>query len=36
VIAPAGDGRMTIHAVDRSIDGIALPDGEPRHFRRIR
>jgi hypothetical protein len=36
VIAPAGDGRMTIHAVDRSIDGIALPDGEPRHFRKIR
>lgn len=36
VIAPAGDGRMTIHAVERSIDGVAIPDGEPRHFRKIR
>ena len=36
VIAPAGDGRLTTHAVERSIDGKPLPDGEPRHFRRIR
>lgn len=36
LIAPAGDGRMTTHAVDRSLDGVALPDGEPRHFRKIR
>lgn len=36
LITPAGDGRLTLHAVDRSIDGVAVPDGEPRHFRKIR
>ena len=36
VIAPAGDGRFTLHAIERSIDGVPLPDGDPLHFRKIR
>ncbi len=36
VIAPAGDGRFTLHAIERTIDGVPLPDGEPLHFRKIR
>ena len=35
-VAPAGDGRCTMHSIDRSIDGVPQPDGEPLHFRRIR
>jgi uncharacterized protein (TIGR02246 family) len=35
VIAPAGEGRFTLHAIDRSIDGQPLPDGAPLHFRKI-
>ena len=36
VIAPTGDGRFTLHAIERSIDGVPLPDGQPLHFRKIR
>jgi hypothetical protein len=36
VIAPTGDGRFTLHAIERSIDGVPLPDGPPLHFRKIR
>ncbi len=36
VIAPSGDGRFTLHAIERSIDGVPLPDGVPLHFRKIR
>ena len=36
VIAPTGDGRFTLHAIERSIDGLPLPDGPPLHFRKIR
>lgn len=35
-ITPAGDGRFTLHAIERSIDGVPLPDGQPLHFRKIR
>ena len=35
VISPAGEGRFTLHAIDRSIDGQLLPDGAPLHFRKI-
>jgi uncharacterized protein (TIGR02246 family) len=35
-IAPTGDGRFTLHAIERSIDGVPLPDGPPLHFRKIR
>lgn len=36
VISPAGEGRFTLHAIERSIDGVPLPDGEPIHFRKVR
>ena len=36
VIAPAGDGRCTMHSIERSVDGVVVPDGEPLHFRRVR
>ena len=36
VIAPAGEGRFTLHAIERSIDGVPLPDGQPMDFRKVR
>ncbi len=36
VISPTGDGRCTLHSIERSIDNQPLPDGEPLHFRKIR
>lgn len=36
VVSPAGDSRCTMHSIERSVDGVALPDGEPLHFRKIR
>lgn len=36
VVAPTGDGRFTLHAIERSIDGVPLPDADPLHFRKIR
>ena len=36
VIAPTGDGRFTMQSIERTLDGVSLPDGEPLHFRRIR
>ena len=36
LLAPTGDGRFTLHAIERSIDGVPLPDGRPLHFRKIR
>jgi uncharacterized protein (TIGR02246 family) len=36
VIAPAGEGRFTLQAIDRSVDGLAVPDGAALHFRKIR
>lgn len=36
VIAPTGAGRFTMHSIERSVDGVALPDGEPLHFRKVR
>lgn len=35
VIAPTGEGRFTLQAIDRSVDGQPLPDGGPLHFRKI-
>jgi uncharacterized protein (TIGR02246 family) len=35
VIAPTGEGRCTVHAIERSIDGVTVPDGEPLHFRKV-
>jgi uncharacterized protein (TIGR02246 family) len=36
VVSPAGDSRCTMHSIERTIDGVAQPDGEPLHFRKIR
>ncbi|MFM8415787.1 MAG: nuclear transport factor 2 family protein [Planctomycetota bacterium] len=36
VISPSGDGRCTMHSIERSVDGVAVPDGEPLHFRKVR
>lgn len=36
VIAPTGEGRCTMHSIERSVDGVAVPDGEPLHFRKVR
>lgn len=35
VIAPTGADRCTVHAVERSIDGLPVADSEPLHFRRV-
>jgi hypothetical protein len=35
VIAPTGEGRCTVHAIERSIDGVTVPDDEPLHFRKV-
>jgi len=33
---PAGPDAFTLHATDRSIDGIAVPDGRPLRYTRLR
>ncbi len=35
VIAPTGDGRCTVHSIERSIDDVTVADGEPLHFRKV-
>jgi len=36
VISPTGEGRCTMHSIERSVDGTAMPDGEPLQFRKVR
>ena len=36
VISPTGEGRFTLHAIERSLDGMPLPDGRPMDFRKVR
>jgi hypothetical protein len=36
MISPTGEGRATTHMIERSIDGVALPDAPPMHFKKIR
>lgn len=36
VIAPTGEGRCTLHSIERSVDDVPLPDGDPLHFRKVR
>lgn len=36
LISPTGDGRATLHSIERSIDGVAVPDGQPVQLRKIR
>ncbi len=36
VIAPSGEGRVTTHMIERSIDGVEVPDAAPLNFKKIR
>jgi len=36
LVAPTGEGRCTMHAIERSIDGVPVADGEPLNFRKVR
>jgi uncharacterized protein (TIGR02246 family) len=36
VISPTGEGRCTMHMIERTIDGVALPDGQPLNFKKVR
>lgn len=36
VIAPAGADAITLHAIERSIDGVPVADGAPLHYVRVR
>jgi uncharacterized protein (TIGR02246 family) len=31
-LTPGGDGKFTLHSIERSIDGRPVPDGAPLHF----
>jgi hypothetical protein len=31
-LTPGGDGKFTLHSIERSIDGRPVPDGSPLHF----
>ena len=33
VISPAGAERFTLHAIDRSLDGVSVPDERPLNFK---
>lgn len=35
VIVPGGDDRCTLHAIERSIDGVPVPDGDAVHLRKV-
>lgn len=36
VLTPAGDNRCTMQTIERSIDELAVPDGELLPFRKVR
>jgi ketosteroid isomerase-like protein len=36
LISPTGVGRCTTHMIERSIDGVKLPDAAPLNFKKIR
>lgn len=36
VISPAGEGRVTTHMIERSVDGVGLPDAAPLNFKKVR
>jgi hypothetical protein len=35
VIAPGGDGKVTTHMIERTIDGVGLPDARPLTFKKV-
>ncbi|MFM8733607.1 MAG: nuclear transport factor 2 family protein [Pirellulales bacterium] len=36
VISPSGEGRVTTHMIERSIDGVGLPDAAPLTFKKVK
>jgi hypothetical protein len=36
LISPTGEGRATTHMIERSIDGVVMPDAPPLNFKKIR
>lgn len=36
VISPSGEGKVTTHMIERTIDGVGLPDATPLTFKKIR
>ena len=36
VIAPSGEGKATTHMIERTIDGVDLPDAQPLTFKKVR
>lgn len=36
VISPSGEGKATTHMIERTIDGVGLPDAAPLQFKKIR
>lgn len=36
VISPAGEGKVTAHMIERTIDGVGLPDAAPLTFKKVR
>lgn len=36
VISPSGEGKATTHMIERTIDGVGLPDAAPVQFKKIR
>ena len=36
VISPSGEGKATTHMIERTIDGVGLPDAAPMQFKKIR
>jgi ketosteroid isomerase-like protein len=36
MISPSGDGKVTTHMIERTIDGVGLPDAAPLTFKKVR
>lgn len=36
VIAPSGEGKVTTHMIERTIDGVGLPDAAPLTFKKVK
>lgn len=36
LISPTGEGKATTHMIERSIDGVVMPDAPPLNFKKIR
>jgi ketosteroid isomerase-like protein len=36
MISPSGEGKVTTHMIERTIDGVGLPDAAPLTFKKVR